>query len=193
MDTVLARKNMNEKNKIWQDAIDEIMDPASGMSEEESKAFVKKIMAKLKSGKNLSAKELNYLRIHDPKMYMTAMRVKHKKESIENKLKNCKSKEEARDIIDSAIGGISKSDPDKEYLVAGIRQVEKEFKSSKYYKSLPEKTDKTERQKLLKYLLGEYEDKGVIDDFNDFEEGAVSNVTPIAELLDILPVFDAKS
>ena len=192
MDTVLARKNMNDKNKVWQDAIDALIDPAADMDEEESAKYLGKIIAKLKNGKKLSADELEYLRLHEPQLYMTAMRVQHKKEALKHRLKNCKSKQEAQDIIDSAIGGISKEDPDKEYLIAGIKEIEKEFKNSKFYKRLPDTKEDTERQKLLKHLAfkdfdTEYE--------NIWQNSEVINIdmAPIAELLDVLPTFEAKA
>ncbi len=173
MDTVLARKNMNETNKIWQDVIDALVDPTAGMDEEEREQYLGKIIAKLKGGKKLSADELEYLRLHEPQLYMTAMRVKHKKEALEHRLKNCRSKQEAQDIIDTAIGGVSKNDPDREYILAGLREVEKEFKGSKFYKKLPDKEEETERKKILQYIE--------------------NDITPMAELLDELPVFEAKA
>lgn len=176
MDTALAREKMNDTNKIWQDVIYELIDPAADMDKEEETKYLGKIIAKLKSGKRLSADELEYLRLHEPQLYMTAMRVQHKKEALTHRLKNCRSKQEAQDIIDSAIGGVSKDDPDKEYIIAGIKEVEKEFKNSNFYKRLPDKEEDTERKKLLRHLSGK-----------DFYE------TPIAELLDILPTFEAKA
>lgn len=192
MDTVLARKNMNDKNKIWQDVIDALIDPAASMDEEENAKYLGKIIAKLKNGKKLSSDELEYLRLHEPQLYMTAMRVQHKKEALMHRLKNCRSKQEAQDIIDSAIGGISKDDPDKEYLIAGIKEVEKEFKDSKFYKRLPDKKEDTERKKLLRHLVGKDFDEDYESDWQD-NEFMDSNVTPIAELLDVLPTFEAKA
>lgn len=177
MDMVLVKENMNEKNKIWQEAIEALIDPSYGMDEEESAAYMSKIMVKLKSGKNLTQEELNYLSLHNQQLYMTALRVKYQKEALKNKLKNCRSKEEAQEVIDNAIAGASKDDSDKEYLIAGIREVEKEFIKSWDYNRLPGKNEKQERNKLLKYL-----------DNKDNEK-----ITPIAELLDILPVFEAKA
>lgn len=193
MDTVLAKQNMNETNKIWQKVIEALTDPAADMDDEEEAAYMNRIMAKLKSGKKLTAEELDYLKLHNPQLYMTAMRVQHKKEILQQRLKNCKSKQEAQDVIDSAIGSITKEDPDKEYLIAGIREVEKEFKKTAFYKRLPEKEEKTERKKLVNYLFsknpdGEYAGEDGQDKM--FLEG---NVTPIAELLDVLPVFEAKA
>lgn len=187
---VLAKENMNETNKIWQEAIEALIDPSYGMDEEESAAYMAKIMAKLKSGKNLTQEELNYLRLHNQQLYMTAMRVKYQKEALKNRLKSCKSKEEAQEVIDSAAGGVNKNDPGKEYLVAGSREVEKEFKESGYYKRLPDKKQDTERKKLLKYFndnSGNEEEVTLDGIFNN------KKVTPIAELLDGLPVFEARA
>ncbi|MFG6394482.1 MAG: hypothetical protein K1W24_09975 [Lachnospiraceae bacterium] len=190
MDMVLAKKNMNETNKIWQEAIEALIDPSYGMTEEENAAYMGKIMAKLKSGKDLTQEELNYLQLHNQQLYMIAMRVKYQKEALKNRLKSCKSKEEAQEVIDSSIGGINKNDPAKEYLIAGLREIEKEFKESKYYKRLPDKKEDTERKKLLKYFSSsdEYQEEDTLDSIFNKQE-----TTPIAELLDILPVFEAKA
>ncbi len=53
MDMVLAKENMTEKNKIWQEAIEALIDPTYGMDEEESAAYMGRIMSKLKSGNSL--------------------------------------------------------------------------------------------------------------------------------------------
>ena len=82
MDMVLAKENMTEKNKIWQDAIEALIDPTYGMDEEESAAYMGRIMAKLKSGKNLTQEELNYLSLHNQQLYTTALRVKYQKEAL---------------------------------------------------------------------------------------------------------------
>lgn len=190
MNMVLARENMTEKNKIWQDAIEALIDPSYGMDEEESAAYMGKIMAKLKSGKTLTQEELNYLSLHNQQLYVTALRVKYQKEALKNRLKSCKSKEEAQEVIDNAVGGVSKDDPDKEYLIAGFREVEKEFKKSGDYSRLPDKEEKSERRKLLKYLDNKNCENEEEDSGNIFDN---ENITPIAELLDILPVFEAKA
>jgi len=76
MNMVLVKENMNEKNKIWQEAIEALIDPAYGMDEEESAAYMGKIMAKLKSGKNLTQEELNYLIKINSILNMTEMVMK---------------------------------------------------------------------------------------------------------------------
>lgn len=189
VNTVLAREKMSETNKIWQDVIDALTDPTAGMDEEESARYLSKIIAKLKSGKKLSADELDYLRMHEPQLYMTAIRVQQRREALMHRLKNCRSKQEAQDVIDNEMGGVSKDDSDKEYIVAAIKEVEKEFKSSKFYKKLPDKKEDTERRKLLKYLSGNNFEEDTENEYDFMND----NVTPIAELLDVLPVFEAKA
>lgn len=190
MYNILSKENINETNEIWRDTIEAIIDPSYGMDEEEESCYLNKIMTKLKNGKNLTSEELNYLKLHNPQLYMTALRVKYKKQAVENQLKHCKSKEEAQEVIDCAIGGIGKDDPDKEYLIAGIRETEKEFKESKYYKRLPEKKEESERKKIKDYLYNKNNNKDSDDEESIFQD---ENITPIAELLDILPVFEARA
>ena len=86
------------------------------MSEEDRAKMDARIMAKLKSGNKLSQKELDYLRKTNPIMYAHAMRVQRMAEAIEEQLKHAKSKEEADSIISASLSGISKNDPDREYI-----------------------------------------------------------------------------
>lgn len=76
MYNILSKENMNETNRIWQDTIEALIDPSYGMDEEEETDYLNKIMAKLKSGKDLTSEELNYLKLHNSQLYMTALRVK---------------------------------------------------------------------------------------------------------------------
>ena len=92
------------------------------MSEEEKQDYEKKIRAKLQRGANLSVEELNYLRIHNPELYRSAMRVKTAKQQLKEQLRHCKSKQEANTLIVRAISRISDKDPDKTYPYSGIAQ-----------------------------------------------------------------------
>ena len=116
---------------------EQLTDITSGMSEEEKQDYEKKIRAKLQRGANLSVEELNYLRIHNPELYRSAMRVKTAKQQLKEQLRHCKSKQEANTLIVRAISRISDKDPDKTYLTAGLRKVAEEFKKSFRYANLP--------------------------------------------------------
>lgn len=173
------------KNDIWESVITALVDPTAGMTEEESAAYLNKIMSKLKAGKDLSTEELNYLKLHDSGLYHTALRVKQKKELIKNKLQHCKSKTEVESVIESQMGGVSQEDGDKEYLVAAMSDAIKEFKKTPHYNRLPEVEEEkgTKKQGILNFLF---------DDEDDNQSDKKKKVTPIQELLDELPALDVK-
>ena len=108
--------------------------------------------------RNLSVEELNYLRIHNPELYRSAMRVKTAKQQLKEQLRHCKSKQEANTLIVRAISRISDKDPDKTYLTAGLRKVAEEFKKSFRYARLPEtndwKKDKKKQDKNSSDMFG---------------------------------------
>ena len=128
---------------IWKKVCEQLTDITSGMSEEEKQDYEKKIRAKLQRGANLSVEELNYLRIHNPELYRSAMRVKTAKQQLKEQLRHCKSKQEANTLIVRAISRISDKDPDKTYLTAGLRKVKKRFR----YSRLPETNDQKKDKK----------------------------------------------
>ena len=128
---------------IWKKVCEQLTDITSGMSEEEKQDYEKKIWAKLQRGANLSVEELNYLRIHNPELYRSAMRVKTAKQQLKEQLRHCKSKQEANTLIVRAISRIS----DKTYLTAGLRKVAEEFKKSFRYARLPETNDQKKDKK----------------------------------------------
>ena len=107
------------------------------MSEEDRSRMDAQITAKLQSGKKLSQKEMDYLRKTNPIMYAHALRVQRMAEAVEEQLKHAKSKEEADRIISSALSGISKNDPDREYIFAAVNRISTEFHKSGAYEKLP--------------------------------------------------------
>ena len=95
-------ENKNKKQteaSIWKEVIEALVDPTAGMEEPERKNYEQKIMQKLKSGKRLSSEELDYLRIQNPELYRTAMRVENARKALRTRLSNCKSKEEVQQVI----------------------------------------------------------------------------------------------
>ena len=148
---------------IWKKVCEQLTDITSGMSEEEKQDYEKKIRAKLQRGANLSVEELNYLRIHNPELYRSAMRVKIAKQQLKEQLRHCKSKQEANTLIVQTISRISDKDPDKTYLTAGLRKVEEEFKKSFRYARLPETND---QKKGIKARGKKKQDKNSSDIFD---------------------------
>ena len=153
------------------------------MSEEDRAKMDARIMAKLKSGNKLSQKELDYLRKTNPIMYAHAMRVQRMAEAIEEQLKHAKSKEEADSIISASLSGISKNDPDREYIYAAVNRISTEFHKSGAYEKLPntvEEGDKKNRESGDVFSDAEDEDDEGFD---------LKNWSPLTEVYDSMPTF----
>ena len=116
------------------------------MSEEDRSRMDAQITAKLQSGKKLSQKEMDYLRKTNPIMYAHALRVQRMAEAVEEQLKHAKSKEEADRIISSALSGISKNDPDREYIFAAVNRISTEFHKSGAYEKLPNTVEEGDKE-----------------------------------------------
>lgn len=117
--------------------ISELLSPACGMTEEEKSSYLAKIMAKLKSGKRLTAEEMRFLQAENPQLYQQAARVQTMRDSLEARLSSCSSKEEAQSIYSDSLSHVSDDDPMKEYIVAAYDDAMKEFRKSDVYQSLP--------------------------------------------------------
>lgn len=145
-----------------------------------------RIMAKLKSGKMLSKKEMDYLRRTNPIMYAHAMRVQRIAEAVKEQLKHAKSKEEADRIVSSAISGIAKNDPDKEYIVAAVNRISTKFHKSGAYSKLPntaEEADKIKKQS----------NQNTFSDQKEEDEFDLKNWSPLQEIYDNMPVFSVDA
>lgn len=130
------------QNKIIQPFQNNIMQPAKIFQPEEKDdeavtRNLNKITAKLKAGKRLTAEEKSFLLKHSPALYQTAKRVELQREALKSQLEHARSKEEAAAIYGNALSGISKKDPDHEYLLAAIHDEMKTFQSTTAYKKLP--------------------------------------------------------
>ena len=153
------------------------------MSEEDRTKMDAKITAKLQSGKKLSQKEMDYLRKTNPIMYAHALRVQRMAEAVEEQLKHAKSKEEVDQIISSALSGISKNDPDREYIFAAVNRISTEFHKSGAYEKLPntiEEGDKKNRESGDVFSDAEDEDDEGFD---------LKNWSPLTEVYDSMPTF----
>lgn len=191
-DTFIKRRTAQEDTRlqdtqdkgksVWKTMIEELTDPASGMSEEEVKAYEAKIVSKLERGKKLTAKEMDFLRTHNPELYRSALRVKLRKEQLVHQLKNCRSKSEAADIARRAVAGISPEDPDKEFMVAGLGETIRQFRKSSAYARLPQTEEPEHKKRQRGRRAADFEE--------ETEDETNRVITPIQEVLDELPAFD---
>ena len=175
-------KKITSTKELAQYIIESVND-VEKMSEEDRAKMDSRIMAKLESGKKLSQKELDYLRKTNPIMYAHAMRVQRMAEAIEEQLKHAKSKEEADSIISASLSGISKNDPDREYIYAAVNRISTEFHKSGAYEKLPntvEEGDKKNRESGDVFSDAEDEDDEGFD---------LKNWSPLTEVYDSMPTF----
>lgn len=97
------KQDETKKITTTKELAESILDKINGtgdMTDENKAKMDARIMAKLKSGKKLSQKELNYLKKTNPIMYAHALRVQRMAEAIEKQIKHAKSKEEDNDGFD---------------------------------------------------------------------------------------------
>ena len=176
------QKRITTSKELAQYILESVND-VEKMSEEDRAKMDARIMAKLKSGNKLSQKELDYLRKTNPIMYAHAMRVQRMAEAIEEQLKHAKSKEEADSIISASLSGISKNDPDREYIYAAVNRISTEFHKSGAYEKLPntvEEGDKKTRESGDVFSDAEDEDDEGFD---------LKNWSPLTEVYDSMPTF----
>ena len=86
------------------------------MTDEQKERFIKKLYAKIQSGKKLTPDEMQYLRQNDPVTYMKVARVQAQREAFETQLNNCKSKEEAQDLYLDKVSRISEDKYNSIYI-----------------------------------------------------------------------------
>lgn len=135
------------KSKMGRDVFEitssimEFMNPTSGMSETEKQEYLAKINQKLKRGEKLTGEEMEYLRETDPGTYAQVARVQTMRESLENQLKQCQSKQAVAETYGAAMTQIGEDDPMKGAISAAYGKVLEEFKGSGDYTSLPEKKE----------------------------------------------------
>lgn len=151
--------------------------------------MMRKIMAKLKSGKKLTTKEENYLKQHNPELYLQYLRIRRMAEALESRLKNADSKEEVNDIIMESLSAISDKDPYKEYIVAALDEVAKEFKNSDGYEALPATSEEAaEKNGSPKKADGKSDSSD--DDENSDDDFDPMRWSPLQEIVDSMPTID---
>lgn len=162
-------------------------DDIEKMSDEDRAKLDAQITEKLKLGKKLSQKEMNYLQKTNPIMYAHVLRVQRMAEAIEEQLKHARSKEEADRIVSSSLTGISKNDPDRKYIYAAINRISNEFHKSGAYEKLPNTTEEANKKNSKESgdVFSDAEDEK--DSDNDGFD--LKNWSPLTEVYDALPKF----
>ncbi len=150
--TINKRKPDNEKQKDTNnikevlDQIKESNNRSRFESDQEKSIYEERINQKVQSGAKLTVSEMNYIRETNPQLYIKVVRIQMRRDMMEQKLKNCKSKKEVEDAVGFEIGSISEKDPDREPLIKAIQNVTSEFKKTAEYKNLPEVEKKDDKK-----------------------------------------------
>ena len=156
-----APENMNEKSNadIWKETIALMETSLVNVSEEDREAYEQKIRQKMQSGKKLTPEELNYLRVYQPELYRSALRVETARKILRTKLKNCKSKEEVENVvsIQNEVLKAMEGDPDREYMSAMVRHEVEAFKKSHAYARLPQRIENDRDKNKKKMPVSEKE------------------------------------
>lgn len=123
--------------------ISELLSPACGMTDEEKKAYLARIRAKLENGEKLTAEEMRFLQAEDPVLYQQAARIQSMRDALETKLNHCSSKSEAQSVYSQTLDCVSDKDPMKQYIIAAYNRVWQDFRESDTYQALPDEEDQT--------------------------------------------------
>ena len=192
METIFAakeNKTVSTKEEMINYYLQKTLDCDNEMTDDEKKAMEARIESKLKRGKKLSAKEMEYLRKYNPMMYIRALRIQKAAEAVKEQLKQAKSKEQVTNIVSQSLAGISDKDPDKEYMVAAINEVAEEFKKTSAYARLPD-TDADAAKRKTSTAKKPFEDS---EDDGENEEDDLMSWTPLSEVIESLPTFSANA
>ena len=153
-------------------------------AQESDERMMAKIRAKVKRGKKLSSKEETYLKTHDPELYLQYMRIRKMAKCLENQLKTANSKEEVNDIIYQFMNSVPDKDPYKDAIINALEEVVKEFKNSDAFQQLPATSEEgSENESSAK----DSEDEDSEDSFDPM------SWSPLQEVIDAMPTFDASS
>ena len=153
-------------------------------TQESDERMMAKIRAKVKRGKKLSSKEETYLKTHDPELYLQYMRIRKMAKCLENQLKNANSKEEVNDIIYQFMNSVPDKDPYKDAIINALEEVVKEFKNSDAFQKLPATSEEGPKDESSSK---DSEDEDSEDSFDPM------SWSPLQEVIDAMPTFDASS
>lgn len=144
------------------------------------------IDVKMRSGKRLTAAEMDYLKEHDPQTYQKAKQIEMEREAYERELKQCKTKEEVQRVkFNHAAAAMAtvknvesdSSIPEGQKLglimqelmkVNALGETERAFIQSGEYRSLPSENERIKAEKELK--KAEEAERGIEDKTDDTPE-----------------------
>lgn len=156
------------------------------MEQNTSSVSRQQIDAKMRSGKRLSAAEMEYLKEHDPQTYQKAKQIEMEREAYERELKRCRTKEEVQRVklshAAASMATVKDVDtnpniPEGQKLALitqelaktnALGETEREFIKSGAYRALPSENERLKAEKELK--KAEEAEKNIDDKTTDTPE-----------------------
>lgn len=182
---IIDKGNILEKERTGL-FIDKTQKSFGEMTEDEKNKLNAVINQKLKSGKMLSPKEVDYLRQTNPQLYMQYLRIRASADAMKEQLKNAKTKEQANNIFMMSTNAVSDKDPCKEYVLAALQRAADEFRKSPNYARLPDTDEDIVNKKKNKQYRNDNDNEE--DDDTDFESWS-----PLDEIIENMPKFNVIS
>jgi hypothetical protein len=183
------KKTIHSESELAEYLIEKINNSNDSTSDEDKAKMRARIEAKLKAGKKLSSKEEKFLQETDPKMYLQYQRIRAMADQMASQLKHAQTKQQANDIITSSMSGVSDKDPYKEYVLAAMKEVAKEFKKSPGYNRLPDNDSDLEKKKK-KSAKCDFEEESNDEDEDGFD---LMSWTPLQDIIDSKPTFHVSA
>lgn len=159
---------------------------AEQLKQNTSSVSRQQIDAKMRSGKRLSAAEMEYLKENDPQTYQKAKQIEMEREAYERELKRCRTKEEVQRLklshAAASMATVKEVDtnpniPEGQKLglimqelakTNALSETERAFIQSGAYQALPSENERLKAEKELK--KAEEAEKGIDDKTTDTPE-----------------------
>ncbi|MDD2971786.1 MAG: hypothetical protein PHE02_06615 [Lachnospiraceae bacterium] len=142
--TILAKAKIstsrNMKNQSTESTASEIISSIQNGSRDSDAGKtekLQKILNKFRSGKKLTAEELEYLRQYAPEMYQKVIQIQQQREAIEQEMKSARTKEEAEQVLSQVTTMISGQKGDEftqEAMSSQLTDAVKEGMEGKQYR-----------------------------------------------------------
>lgn len=130
-------------------SIDENIEKANQNKEKKNEKTTRKIIAKMKAGKKLSSKEMEYLKRFCKELYAEAIKIQRKRNAFEEKIEHCQTKQEVMAAMTFEMGHVIEEGENVEVLMNGFENVLKEFKKTNKFNRLPDRQEKNEENESV--------------------------------------------
>lgn len=126
--------------------IDENIEKTKQNREKKNGNTIKRITGKLKAGKKLTSKELQYLKRFCQELYVEAIKIQRKRNAFEQKIENCQTKEEVMAAMAFEMAHVIEEGENVETLMNAYEDILKEYKKTNKFNALPDREEDEEKK-----------------------------------------------